>query len=129
MQRHGSVFRTGPLLKEGVAKMNDLFGTMKDIKLTDKSSVWNTDLIESLELQNLMQNAACTLVAAENRTESRGAHARDDFPERNDKEWVKHTLTYNDLESGKTIIDYRPVHLNTLDENEFQSVAMVKRVY
>ena len=101
---------------------------LKDIKTTDRTLVWNTDLIESIELENLMLQAMQTMYSAWNRKESRGAHARDDLTERDDKNWMKHTLSYVDHQ-GKVSIDYRPVISKTLDEKEFPSVPPFKRVY
>jgi succinate dehydrogenase / fumarate reductase, flavoprotein subunit len=100
-------------LKEGVAKITEVQKSFADVKIADRSLVWNSDLIETLELQNLLGQAVATLVSAENRKESRGAHAREDFKDRNDEQWLKHTLCWVD-DDGKTRIDYRPVHLNTL---------------
>ena len=102
---------------------------MLDVKVTDKSMIWNTDLVETLELRNLLPNAATTMHSAEARKESRGAHAREDFPDRLDGEWMNHTLSYFDETTGKTTIKYRPTHQYTLDEKECQVVAPVKRVY
>jgi len=91
--------------------------------------VYNTDLVESLELQNLMSQAVLTLHSAEARKESRGAHAREDFTERDDKDWLKHTMSYLDVDSGKVKLDYRPVHLETLDKSEIDTIPLSKRTY
>jgi len=116
MQGNAAVFRTGETLKDGVAKINEVHQSFADVKVSDRSLVWNSDLIETLELQNLLGQAVATLVSAENRKESRGAHAREDFKDRDDEHWMKHTLCWVD-EQGKTRIDYRPVHLNTLTKD------------
>lgn len=99
------------------------------MKVTDRSLIWNTDLVETLELRNLLGNAACTMHAAEARKESRGAHAREDFKDRLDDTWMKHTLAHFDQAKGETTISYRPVKSGTLDEKECQSVPPAKRVY
>eukprot|EP01091_Cochliopodium_minus_P018578 TRINITY_DN756_c0_g1_i1.p1 TRINITY_DN756_c0_g1~~TRINITY_DN756_c0_g1_i1.p1 ORF type:complete len:632 (-),score=198.75 TRINITY_DN756_c0_g1_i1:143-2038(-) len=128
MQTDAAVFRTGTTLQEGCKKMEDIYQGVHDLKLTDTSLVWNTDLLETLELQNLLLNAQMTIVGAEARKESRGAHAREDFPDRNDDEWMKHTISYIDENSGKVTLQYRDVHSYTLD-NEMDVVPPVKRVY
>lgn len=128
MQEHAAVYRTSDTLKEGKKMVDEIvhkFNT--DCKVTDKSLIWNTDLVETLELKNLMACASTTITGAENRTESRGAHAREDFPDRNDKDWMKHTLAYFD--GSRTTLNYRPVHYYTLDENECKVVPPVARVY
>lgn len=129
MQAHAAVYRTQESLAEGCKKIDVVVDSFKDVGTTDRSLVWNTDLIETLELQNLLSQASCTMHAAENRKESRGAHAREDFSERDDKQWMKHTLTYFDEDKGRVKIDYRPVHTHTLDENEFKPIPPQKRVY
>jgi succinate dehydrogenase / fumarate reductase flavoprotein subunit len=127
MQADAAVFRTGQTLGEGVQKIREIHASFADVKVSDRSLVWNSDLIETFELQNLLGQALATIVSAENRKESRGAHAREDFPDRNDAEWQKHTLTWVD-DAGNTRIDYRPVHMYTLDD-EVEVVPPVARVY
>ncbi|MES1190331.1 MAG: succinate dehydrogenase flavoprotein subunit [Steroidobacter sp.] len=113
MQHHAAVFRTGESLREGVDKLNDVFRSFDDVSVSDRGLVWNTDLVETLELDNLLGQAAATINSALNRTESRGAHAREDFPQRDDQNWMKHTLSWvND--KGQVNIDTRPVHMYTL---------------
>jgi len=131
MQDHAAVFRTQETLMEGVEKINETVEKYGDVGLQDRSLVWNTDLIEALELENLLANAAVTMRSAEQRKESRGAHAREDFKERLDGEWMKHTLGYFDHNSAardKVRIDYRPVHMETLD-GEFETIPPKARVY
>ena len=113
MQNHAAVFRTGESLAEGVQKLGAVYQTFADVQVSDRSLVWNTDLVETLELDNLLGQAVATMHSAENRKESRGAHAREDYKERDDQEWLKHTLAWVDGQ-GRVSIDYRPVHLNTL---------------
>jgi len=127
MQNDAAVFRTGETLQQGVKKIREAHASFADVKVTDRSLVWNSDLIETLELQNLLAQAVVTMVSAENRKESRGAHAREDFAERNDAEWMKHTLCWID-EKGDTRIDYRPVHLNT-QTDAVQSIPPKARKY
>ena len=127
MQADAAVFRTGQTLAEGVAKVREIHASFADVKVSDRSLVWNSDLVETLELQNLLGQALATIVSAENRTESRGAHAREDYPERDDANWQKHTLCSVDA-AGNTHIDYRPVHMYTLDD-EVAVVPPQKRVY
>ena len=127
MQDHCAVFRTGDLLKEGVTKIQSCFTGRADLDVSDRSMIWNSDLVESIELDNLMHQALASIASAENRKESRGAHAREDFKERDDKNWMKHSAIYiND--NGKTNIVYRPVHMNTLT-NDVEPIPPKARVY
>jgi succinate dehydrogenase / fumarate reductase flavoprotein subunit len=127
MQSHAAVFRTGETLDEGVALLRKTFATLPDVRVSDRSLVWNTDLIETMELENLMLNATATIESAANRLESRGAHAREDYPDRDDENWMKHTLTWVD-EIGQVRFDYRPVHQDTLTD-EVESIPPKARVY
>jgi succinate dehydrogenase / fumarate reductase flavoprotein subunit len=116
MQAHAAVFRTGETLESGVEKMDAIYAEFDDVKTSDRSMQWNTDLVETLELDNLRACALVTMHGANNRQESRGGHAREDFSERDDENWMKHTLAWID-EKGKVNIDYRPVHMNTLTDD------------
>jgi succinate dehydrogenase / fumarate reductase flavoprotein subunit len=127
MQNHAAVFRTGETLQEGVNKLKATYATFPDVKVSDRSLIWNTDLIETLELENLLMQATATIVAAENRKESRGAQAREDYPDRDDVNWMKHTLIWVD-DKGEVSLDYRPVNLETLTD-EVDTVPPKARVY
>jgi succinate dehydrogenase / fumarate reductase flavoprotein subunit len=127
MQADAAVFRTGETLAAGVRKMAEVHAKMADIRVTDRGLIWNTDLIETLELDNLVGNAVVTVNGALNRQESRGAHAREDFPDRDDANWMKHTLAWLDP-SGKVTLEDRPVHAYTMT-NEVSYIAPKARVY
>jgi len=127
MQEDAAVFRTGDTLEKGcerIAQVNDSFA---DVQVSDRSLIWNSDLVETLELRNLLGNSVTTMVSAENRKESRGAHAREDFPDRDDDQWHKHSLIWMD-EAGKTRIDYRPVHMHTLSD-DVEVIPLKARTY
>jgi len=127
MQSHAAVFRTSASLIEGVAKMQQIWGGQSDIGLSDRSMVWNSDLTDALELDNLLANAMVTMASAENRRESRGAHAHDDFPERDDEHWMKHTISHV-AENGVVALSDAPVRNFTMT-NEVQPFPPKKRVY
>jgi succinate dehydrogenase / fumarate reductase, flavoprotein subunit len=128
MQTNCAVFRTGEILQEGSKLIHDVMTGVGDVRVYDRSLVWNTDLIETLEFDNLIVQAVVTMDSAGNRTESRGAHAREDHPDRDDKEWMKHTLSWLDIKTGKVSFDYRPVHAYTMT-NEVQYIEPKARVY
>lgn len=127
MQAHCAVFRTGEVMDQGVEKLAATAASFADVKTTDRGLIWNTDLIETLELENLLAQAIVNMKSAANRDESRGAHARDDIPDRNDDEWMKHTLMWCD-DAYNTKVDYRPVHSYTMTD-EVEYIEPKPRVY
>jgi succinate dehydrogenase / fumarate reductase flavoprotein subunit len=126
MQNDCAVFRTAEVLEQGMRKVDGVAASMTDLGISDRSMIWNTDLVEALELDNLLAQAVVSLHSALNRTESRGAHAREDYPQRDDKDWLKHTMAW--LDAGKVTIAYRPVHMYTMS-NEVQPFPPKERVY
>jgi len=126
MQTHCTVFRNKEYLEKGVEKIYEVVALYQDIQLNDRSLIWNSDLVEALELENLIQQSLVTIESALNRTESRGAHAREDYPERDDSHWLKHTIAH--LADNKVTFQYRPVHLYTLTA-EVEPILPKKRVY
>jgi succinate dehydrogenase / fumarate reductase flavoprotein subunit len=127
MQAHAAVFRNSESMTQGVDKMQQVWRSLSDMSVSDHSLIWNSDLVEALELQNLMGNAMTTMVGAEARHESRGAQAHDDFPDRDDEHWMKHTLAWCG-DDGAVKLDYRPVKMQTLT-NEVSVFPPKKRVY
>jgi succinate dehydrogenase / fumarate reductase flavoprotein subunit len=128
MQEDAAVFRTGETLDSGMKRIEDIYAQRVDISVKDRSLIWNTDLVETLEFDNLIQQAVVTVASAVNRLESRGAHAREDHPNRDDENWMKHTLAWLDPQTGKKRIDYRPVHTYTLT-NDVSYIPPKARTY
>ena len=127
MQRYAAVFRTGESMRQGIEKMNEIVRSFADVGVSDRSMIWNTDLVETLELENLLLQAQTIIRGADNRQESRGGHAREDFSDRDDSNWMKHTLAWVD-NNAEVSFDYRPVHMYTLTD-ECEVIPPKERVY
>jgi succinate dehydrogenase / fumarate reductase flavoprotein subunit len=127
MQNHAAVFRTGDVMREGLDELNKLYAAREDIHVSDRSLIWNSDLVETLEFENLIGQALVTMAGGLAREESRGAHAREDFAERDDENWMKHTCAWI-TDTGEVKLDYRPVAMQPLT-NEVQSFPPKARVY
>ena len=128
MQNNCAVFRDGPVLQEGVQLINDVWKGIDDVRVSDRSLIWNTDLVETMEYDNLISQAVVTMVSAEERKESRGSHAREDHPDRDDTTWMKHTLAWADDHKRTVTLDFRPVHTYTMT-NEIKYIPPKARTY
>ena len=128
MQSNCAVFRTGEILEEGSKLIHEVWDGVPDIGVSDRSLIWNSDLIETLEFDNLIIQAVVTMDSALERKESRGAHAREDYADRDDTEWMKHTLAWADGETKKVAIDFRPVHTYTMSD-DIEYIEPKARVY
>lgn len=129
MEEHVGVYRTAEGLEKGIGIVEGVFRALPRVRLTDTSRVMNTELTEALELENMAMQSVVTAHSARGRQESRGAHAREDFPKRDDRQWLRHTLGWMDKETGKVRLGYRPVHLFTLDSSEVAPIQPTERSY